>query len=44
MNEVNDLKGSLLRKALSTVTVMAMMFQLIPTIGVNASEELQRPY
>ena len=38
------MKGSLLRKALSTVTVMAMMFQLIPTIGVNASEELPSPY
>ena len=44
MNEVNDLKGSLLRKALNAVTVMAMMFQLIPTIGVNASEELPSPY
>ena len=38
------MKGSLLRKALSTVTVMAMLFQLIPTIGVNASEELPSPY
>ena len=33
------MKGSLLRKALNAVTVMAMIFQLIPTSGVYALEE-----
>ena len=36
---MNDLKGNLLRKALNAVTVMAMIFQLIPTSGVYALEE-----